>query len=45
MTIHEFGDRKNPVIMLFPRTICYGKGNFRNIIKNFQEVHIWRFAY
>lgn len=28
MTAHEFGDRKNPVLMLFPGTMCYRKGNF-----------------
>lgn len=32
MTIHEFGDRKNPVIMLLPGTMCYWKGNFGNVI-------------
>lgn len=32
MTVHEFGDRKNPVIMLFPGTMCYWKGNFGHVI-------------
>lgn len=32
MTIHEFGDRKNPAIMLFLGTMCYWKGNFGNVI-------------
>lgn len=32
MTIHEFGDKSNPVIMLLPGTMCYWKGNFGNVI-------------
>ena len=32
MTVHEFGDKSNPVIMLFPGTMCYWKGNFENVI-------------
>ena len=27
MTIHEFGDKYNPVIMLLPGTMCYWKGD------------------
>lgn len=32
MIVHEFGDKKNPVIMLFPGTMCYWKGNFGGVI-------------
>lgn len=32
MTVHEFGDRNNPVIMLFPGTMCHWKGCFGNVI-------------
>lgn len=32
MTIHEFGNKNNPVIMLLPGTMCYWKGNFGNVI-------------
>lgn len=34
MKIHEFGDRKNPVILLLPGTMCYWKGNFGGVIDN-----------
>lgn len=37
MTVHEFGDRKNPVIMLFPGTMCYWKGNFGHVIDTLAE--------
>ena len=32
MTVHEFGDSKNPVLMLFPGTMCYWRGNFGGVI-------------
>ena len=32
ITIHEFGDKSNPVLMLFPGTMCYWKGNFGHVI-------------
>lgn len=32
MTIHEFGDRTNPVILLLPGTMCHWKGNFDGVI-------------
>ena len=32
MTVHEFGDKTNPVIMLFPGTMCYWRGNFGGVI-------------
>ncbi len=39
MTVHEFGEKGNPVLMLFPGTMCYWKGNFGSVIgelsKNF----------
>ena len=37
MTIHEFGDKNNPVIMLFPGTMCYWKGNFGGVIDALAE--------
>ena len=37
MTFHEFGDKRNPVIMLFPGTMCYWKGNFGNVIDELSE--------
>ena len=32
MTVHEFGDKANPVLMLLAGTMCYWKGNFGNVI-------------
>lgn len=32
MHIHEFGDKKKPVILLLPGTMCYWKGNFGGVI-------------
>lgn len=32
MKVHEFGDKNKPVIMLFPGTMCYWKGNFGGVI-------------
>lgn len=32
MKIHEFGDKKNPVLLLLPGTMCYWKGNFGAVI-------------
>lgn len=32
MHIHEFGKKENPVLLLFPGTMCYWKGNFGNVI-------------
>lgn len=32
MTVHEFGDPSSPVIMLFPGTMCYWRGNFGRVI-------------
>ena len=37
MTIHEFGDRSNFIIMLFPGTMCYWKGNFEKVIDELAE--------
>ncbi len=37
MTVHEFGEKKNPVIMLFPGTMCYWKGNFGRVIDRLSE--------
>lgn len=34
MKIYEFGDKKNPVILLLPGTMCYWKGNFGGVIEN-----------
>ena len=33
MTVHEFGEKGNPIIMLFPGTMCYWKGNFGTVIE------------
>lgn len=32
MNVYEFGNRENPIIMLFPGTLCYWKGNFGHVI-------------
>ena len=32
MTVHEFGNKDNPVILLLPGTMCYWKGNFGGVI-------------
>lgn len=32
MLVHEFGDIKNPVILLLPGTACYWKANFGHVI-------------
>lgn len=37
MTIHEFGNKNNPVIMLLPGTMCYWKGNFGKVIDRLSE--------
>lgn len=37
MTIHEFGDKENPVILLLPGTMCYWKGNFGAVIDRLAE--------
>lgn len=37
MRIHEFGDRKNPVILLLPGTMCYWKGNFGGVIDKLSQ--------
>ena len=37
MTVHEFGNRENPIIMLFPGTMCYWKGNFGHVIDTLTE--------
>ena len=37
MTVHEFGDKHNPVLMLFPGTMCYWKGNFGHVIDRLAE--------
>ena len=34
MKIHEFGDKKNPVILLLSGTMCYWEGNFGGVIDN-----------
>lgn len=34
MKIYEFGDKKNPVLLLLPGTMCYWKGNFGAVIEN-----------
>ena len=37
MTVHEFGDKSSPVLMLFPGTMCYWKGNFGHVIDRLAE--------
>ena len=37
MTVHEFGEKTNPVIMLFPGTMCYRRGNFVDVIDELSE--------
>ena len=37
MNIYEFGNKENPIIMLFPGTMCYWKGNFGNVIEILSE--------
>ncbi|MCR4749316.1 MAG: alpha/beta hydrolase [Lachnospiraceae bacterium] len=37
MTIHEFGNKENPVILLLPGTMCYWKGNFDGVIENLSK--------
>lgn len=32
MRIHEFGDQKNPVLLLLPGTACFWKTNFGEVI-------------
>lgn len=37
MTVHEFGNKENPVIMLFSGTMCFWKGNFGGVIDRLAE--------
>ena len=37
MTIHEFGRKENPVLLLLPGTMCYWKGNFGGVIDELAE--------
>lgn len=37
MTIHEMGNKDNPVILLLPGTMCYWKGNFGNVMEKLSE--------
>jgi hypothetical protein len=37
MTIHEFGKKENPVILLLPGTMCHWKGNFDGVIDKLAE--------
>lgn len=37
MNIYEFGNKENPIIMLFPGTMCYWKGNFGKVIEKLSE--------
>lgn len=40
MTVHEFGDKEKPVIMLFPGTMCYWKGNFGGVIDELKKAFL-----
>lgn len=37
MNVYEFGNKENPIIMLFPGTMCYWKGNFGKVIEKLSE--------
>ena len=37
MKIYEFGDRTNPVLMLFPGTFCHWKSNFGHVTELLQK--------
>ena len=37
MTIHEFGEKSNPAILLLPGTMCYWKGNFGGVIDELKK--------
>ena len=41
MNIYEFGNKENPIIMLFPGTMCYWKGNRKTV----REVFVSAVAY
>ena len=40
MTVHESGDKGKPVIMLFPGTMCYWKGNFGGVIYELKKTFL-----
>lgn len=40
MTVHESGDKGKPVIMLFPGTMCYWKGNFGSVIDELKKTFL-----
>lgn len=37
MNVHEFGEKENPVLMLFPGTMCYWRGNFSPVIEKLSK--------
>jgi len=37
MTIHEYGRKENPVLLLLPGTMCHWKGNFDGVIDQLAE--------
>lgn len=37
MKVYEFGDRKNPVLLLLPGTCCHWKANFKKVIEPLAE--------
>ena len=37
MTIHEFGKKEKPVLLLLPGTMCHWKGNFDGVIDKLAE--------
>ena len=37
MNIYEFGNKENPIIMLFTGTMCCWKGNFGKVIEKLSE--------
>lgn len=37
MTVHEFGEKGKPVLLLLPGTMCYWKGNFGGVIERLSK--------
>ena len=37
MTVHEYGEKTNPILMLFPGTMCHWKGNFDKVIEELSK--------
>ncbi len=37
MTIHEYGKKENPVLLLLPGTVCHWKGNYDGVVDKLAE--------